>query len=228
MILIYYNQGLNPSTGRYYGNIELPRYALKYRSSYCEYHLDFGLDETDDIAQVNKFIAENFVPMNEGYPMLLCGNTIAYFTAKLNSARGKKSYKFCIYPTVYDVHNHRKDKQADYVIVKIHNKRTIAVIELKLLVSASITAANKDHIAQLIYEAYSVCMQEGTDYENLLCIYASHDMWHFFLIPVYSCTWSCACADVLTCVHKFSIEKMAEVLLEKKNTKPVIWQYFGL
>ena len=147
----------------------------------CE---DFGLDETDDIAQVNKFIAENSVPMNEGYPMLLCGNTIAYFTAKLNSARGKKSYKFCIYPTVYDVPtDHRKDKQADYVIIKIHNKRTIAVIELKLLVSVSITAANKDHIAQLIYEAYSVCMQEGTDYKNLLCIYASHEFMACRAIP---------------------------------------------
>ena len=46
----------------------------------CE---DFGLDETDDIVQVNKFIAENSVAMNEGYPMLVCGNMIAYFTAKL-------------------------------------------------------------------------------------------------------------------------------------------------
>ena len=39
----------------------------------CE---DFGLDETDDIVQVNKCIAENSIPMNEGYPMLL---SIAYF-----------------------------------------------------------------------------------------------------------------------------------------------------
>ena len=75
----------------------------------CE---DFGLDETtDDIVQANKCIAENSVAMNEGYPMLVCGNMIAYFTAKLNSARGKKSYNFCICPTVYDIPtDHRKDK----------------------------------------------------------------------------------------------------------------------
>ena len=155
---------------------------------------DFQLDETNDIhvAQVNKFIAENSLPMNEGYPMLVCGNMIAYLTSKLNSTRGKQSYRFSISPIVYEVPtDHRKDKQADYVILKIHNKRTIAVIELKLLVSASITAADKDHIAQLIYEAYSVCMQEGTDYENLLCIYASHDMWHFFLMDMSKVTKIC-------------------------------------
>ena len=147
-------------------------------------HEELQLDETNDIhvAQVNKCITENSLPMNEGYPLLVCGNMIAYFTAKLNSSAGKQAYRFSITPVVYDVPTDHR--QADYVIVKILNRRTIAVIELKLDVSLGISAKSKDHIAQLIYEAYCVCKQEGTDYENLLCIYANHESWHFFLMDM--------------------------------------------
>ena len=55
-------------------------------------------DKVEKIQQTNEMIACNSLPMNEGYPTLLCGNIIAYLTDRLNSTIGEQHYRFQIYP----------------------------------------------------------------------------------------------------------------------------------
>lgn len=91
------------------------------------------------------------------------------------------TYSFEIFPIVYKcADNHRKDKRSDYVILKLRNKRTIVVVELKTLVGTQLTGDDKDAIAQLIYEGYLVCHDEKDHYKSLICVYANHASWHFF------------------------------------------------
>ena len=80
------------------------------------------------------------------------------------------------------------------VLLKAKNsvdKTSVAVIELKLLVGEDITAGESDSLVQLFYEGYLVCMEEGTHYEELLCIFANHHNWHFFVMDMSKVIKTC-------------------------------------
>ena len=66
-----------------------------------------------------------YVPqLNEGFPHSICGNIIAGIMAELNIV--SKKYQFKIYPTVFKhPTDGRKDKDSDFVIIRIVNKRTV-------------------------------------------------------------------------------------------------------
>ena len=75
--------------------------------------------------------------------------------------------------------DHRKDKDSDYVIVRVRNSRTIAVIELKSSVSFRLGDGDKDSIAQLFYEVNLVCHEEK-NYSYIIAIYGNYATWHLF------------------------------------------------
>ena len=65
-----------------------------------------------------------------------------------------KMYSFEVFPVIYHhPEDHRKDKKSDYVLVRLRNNRTIAIIELKTAVYPVINADDKVGLAQLFYEA---------------------------------------------------------------------------
>ena len=140
------------------------------------------------IKAVNGVIENNSLPENVGYPTILCGNIIAHVANELNGGLAKCNYWFRILPVILPhPENHRRDKKADYVLVKIQNKRSLVICELKLMVPGAVTSENHKELAQLFLEAY-YCHQhdssKGMKYEQLLCILASHEHWHFFLVDV--------------------------------------------
>ena len=93
-------------------------------------------------------------------------------------------YRFTIFPIIFPVEkDHRRDKKSDFVVLKIVNKRTLVIIELKLSVGTDITGGDKDNISQLLYEAYLVCKKESK-YQKLLCTYANQSHWHFFIMDM--------------------------------------------
>ena len=147
-----------------------------------------NLEALQMIKAVNVVIANNSLPENVGYPTILCGNIIAHVANELNGGLAKCKYWFRILPVILPhPENHRTDKKADYVLVKIQNKRSLVVCVLKLMVPCDVTSENHKELAQLFLEAYN-CHQhdssKGMKYEQLLCILASHEHWHFFLVDV--------------------------------------------
>ena len=147
-----------------------------------------NLEALQIIKAVNVVIENNSLPENEGYPTILCGNIIAHVANELNGGLAKCNYWFRILPVILPhPENHRRDKKADYVLVKIQNKRSLVICELKLMVPCAVTSENHKELAQLFLEAY-YCHQhdssKGMEYEQLLCILGSHEHWHFFLVDV--------------------------------------------
>ena len=143
----------------------------------------------DSIKTVNHSINLYGTPLNEGFSTLICGNIIAGIMAELNKPQ---KYKFEIDPIVFKhPTDGRKDKKSDSTIIRIVNKRTVVVIELKLEVCAAITGGAKDNLAQLFYEGKLVCETEKKNYTKLLCIYANHTTWHIFVMDYSKVTLCC-------------------------------------
>ena len=151
----------------------------------------------ENVSMTNTMIIKNSLPMNEGHPTQVCGNIVAFTVETLNNMAPqtkdtKQCYRFEVFPVIHSCLEDRKhDKKSDYVIMKVINARTLIVIELKLDVGNSLTGADKDHLAQLFYEAHLVCHQEKCCYPKLLCIYADHKNWYFFLTDMTKDTKNC-------------------------------------
>ena len=135
----------------------------------------------ESVKVLNHSINSHSFALNEGFPMLICGNIITAITEQLDDT--KSHYQFKIYPVVGEHQTDgRKNEESDYVIVRLVNERTVAVFELKLHVGRSITGAAKDDLAQLFYEGKLVCKSDKNVYEKLICVYANHNDWHVFVM----------------------------------------------
>lgn len=164
------------------------------------------------VMKTNAMILQTSRALNEGHAMQVCGNHVAYFTTMFNNTTGANSYSYDVFPVIYPVEsNHRKDKKSDYVLVRMKNKRTIVVMELKLGMSSSITAADRDSLAQLFYEAYLVSQREKVNYTDLICIYADHTTSLFFLMDMSLVTKVCKVyinGSSLSLVQQYNVVKM--------------------
>ena len=78
--------------------------------------------------------------------------------------------------------DHRRDKKTDYILARVFNRRTITIIEVKQSLSSRLTKADSKLLAQLFYEACLRCEKECCHYEDIICILANHDIWHFFTV----------------------------------------------
>ena len=130
--------------------------------------------------RIKKFKSLCVPPENEGYPMTVWTIIVEFLTESLNTMHGKGTYLFSIYPVIKpNTKDHWKDKKSDFIILKIKNRQTIIVIELKLSVGC-LTGADKDSVAQLFSEGYIISNEESTGDHNLLCIYTNHEVFHVF------------------------------------------------
>ena len=129
--------------------------------------------EVSDLKSCMKFI-RNSLPTNEGYSTLICGNIVAHVVDELN--KKDSLYRFEIFPVVQQESDTRNNKQSDYSIFKIYNKRTYIMIEVKLDVPFMLTAATKDNLAQLFLEAIYCQSNEGK--REMMCVLTNGFIWH--------------------------------------------------
>ncbi len=129
--------------------------------------------------EMTELILNNSIPSNEMFSNHVCFNVLCATVQYLNSLTNTKTYRVETEPVVMETpDDHRRDKNS---VMRIVNKRTVAVIEVKLRVSNSLTGADKNNLAQLLYECNLIQERENR-YTDIVAIYANHDNWHFFLI----------------------------------------------
>ena len=128
---------------------------------------------------INKEICSNSNPTNEGHPTLLCGTFISHIVSDINK-RNVSKCKFEVFPVVKESTDKHENKQSDYSIFRIFNKITYIIFEVKLVVGGTLTAGNKDHLAQLFLEAMYLYDEEGQSKSNstMLCVLTDGNTWH--------------------------------------------------
>ena len=134
------------------------------------------------VQDTNQLILSGCISRNEAFSLIIASNLLAFAVNCLEKDFSSR-FSFSVLPVVYPVQTeHRKDKESDLVTVRIRNKRTIVVIELKSAVSAGLGDRDKDPLSQLFYEMYLVCQEEGKNYKDLIGIYGNYCTWHLFLV----------------------------------------------
>ncbi len=138
--------------------------------------------ESDDQSIILRRVAS---PSCEMYSSIICYYFLSHSIEYLNSQNSDtENYRIHVQSPAKD---RRNDKKSDYTIYRVVNERTVAVIEVKLGVSSSITAMDKDYLAQLFYETHLVHVTENRKYKKRLAVYASHNSWHLFLLQHIGC-----------------------------------------
>ena len=92
--------------------------------------------EAASVKELTQLVLSRCASRNEAYSLIAASNILA-FVVDCFAKRYSSQFTFKVLPVVFSVpSDHRKDKDSDYVIVRLRNKRTIAVIELKSSVSS--------------------------------------------------------------------------------------------
>jgi hypothetical protein len=118
---------------------------------------------------------------NEGFPMLYCGCELVHIADHLGD-----DYRVKVLPVVFEVPDDgRQNKKSDYTIIRVNNKRTVVVVELKSEVSTKLEE-NEKELAQLFLEVhYSVEPdKKRCDYDRTIAILGDSKTWHVFILNV--------------------------------------------
>ena len=109
------------------------------------------------IPEIIRMIKLKGIPDSEGFSMLVVGILIA--CAATNDSH---NLYFKVLPTVNgDGTDQRKNKYTDYLLLKMYNKRTYVVVELKKEATVAVQSIDQEHLAQLVDEIYLVQSEEG-------------------------------------------------------------------
>ena len=111
----------------------------------------FGKD-VDTYKGLIKLTKKRLAAHNEGFPTILCGIMLLHVVDHLHHQEEEQRYQLTIYPVVKKFSDERKNKKSNYVLLRLRNKRSMMIFELKLSVG-SVIATCKDSLAQLILEA---------------------------------------------------------------------------
>ena len=95
----------------------------------------FGKD-VDTYKGLIKLTKKRLAAHNEGFPTIYCGIMLLHVVDHLHSQEEQK-YQLTIYPVVKKFSD---DKKSDYVLVRLRNKRSMIIFELKLSVGSVISA----------------------------------------------------------------------------------------
>ena len=107
-------------------------------------------EDVQAFTHVNEIIAKRFLVQNEGLPTVVCGNIVAHIVDHLQSPTDN-TYSVKFFSEV--VADARKNKKTDYVVMRLVNKQTAVVMELKPTVSEHLGHLEKE-LAQLFLEVY--------------------------------------------------------------------------
>ena len=98
----------------------------------------------------------------------------------INKQSGRNVCKFEVFPVVRESTDKRENKMCDYSIFRIFYRISYIVIEVKLVVGGTLTAGDKDHLAQLFLESVYTYEKEGKSNSNstMLCVLTDGNTWH--------------------------------------------------
>lgn len=101
----------------------------------------------------------------------------------VNDSAGSKQYNFKIYPVLKEERDKRENKFSDISIIKIVNKRTKILIEIKLAVFPRLVMSDNvlDDFSQLFLEGLYVYEQEKISGEIMLVL-TDAITWHIFIV----------------------------------------------
>ena len=102
--------------------------------------------------------------LNEGFPTICCGIVLLHIVDHLHRQEEEK-YQLIIYPVVKTFIDRRKNKRSDYVLIRLMNKRSVIVFEIKLSVGSVISACKES-------------------LETMICVLADHANWHILVIDL--------------------------------------------
>ena len=130
--------------------------------------------------EINQEICSNADPTNEGHPTLVCGIFVNHIVKHINEFCSSGLGNLCKFEVFPVVHDKRENKFADYSIFRILNRITYIIIEVKLGIGATLTAAEQDNLAQLFLEAIYTFRKEGKTLANstMLCVLTDGNTWH--------------------------------------------------
>ena len=90
-------------------------------------------------------------------------------------------YRLSIFPVIKD-DDARRNKYADFLILKIKDSLTRVVIEAKLNISETVNYGMRNDIAQLVLETIYSDQQENNRQEKTLCALTNDTTWHIFVV----------------------------------------------
>ena len=132
------------------------------------------------VNETTQLVLRHCASRNEAYSLIAASNLLAFVVYCFDKLYSSE-FTFKVLPVVFSCpSDHRKDKDSDYVLVRLKNQRTITVIELKSSVSSRIGDGDRDSIAQLIYEVKLTCQEEKKYYSDVIAIYGNFHTWHLF------------------------------------------------
>lgn len=140
-----------------------------------------------------QIIEESTLPLNHGYPQLICETIIAQVVSNLNHVAGRKQYRFLSSPTVSEM-DKRKNKHSDIGLhrLKLYNKRTYILIECKCGVPIALMGDDTtvNNLSQLFLEAVYMHNEENAKlepsekYKSIMCGLTDGAAWHIFVIDL--------------------------------------------
>ena len=125
---------------------------------------------------VNEIIEKRFLVQNEGLPTVLCCNIVAHIVDHLQSPNDNMYSVKKISVVKEVVADARKNKKTDYVVMRLVNKRTAVVMELKPNVSGRLGLLEKE-LAQLFLEVYYAHKEDTKcSYQYMLAVLLDSQM----------------------------------------------------
>ena len=139
-------------------------------------------DDVKEFTHVNEIIAKRFLAQNEGLTTLVCGNILAHIVDHLQSPTDD-TYSIKNFSVVKEfVEDVRKNKQTDYVLMRLVNQRTVVVVELKPIISEDLGYLEKE-LAQLFLEVYYTQREDTKcSYQYMLAVLSDRKTWHVFIL----------------------------------------------
>ena len=127
--------------------------------------------------ETNVVMVKNSLPTSEKYSFVICANIISHVVNELNqNTGGLKLYRLDAEPSVQEENDARNNKRADFSILKIRNKRTYVIVEVKLSVPETLSSREKNDLAQLFLEIIYCCRKEKIN--RMLAILTNGFIWH--------------------------------------------------
>ena len=103
--------------------------------------------------KTRSLVCKNLQPLNEGFPTVVCGILASHIVDEMNKELDSNPYQLRVYPVVFNLMKIITNTKND-TIIKLHNARTVFVMELKLDVYLSLHSTIKDDLAQMIVDVY--------------------------------------------------------------------------
>lgn len=140
--------------------------------------------------------------------MLVVGLFIA-IAAKISNV------SFAVLPV--DPDDSRRNKYTDYMLLKMKNKKTYVVVELKKTVNYAVRSLDSTHIAQLVQEIHFVHTEEKM--KKIIGIYGNYSTLHIFVFDLSRLPLKCIDYYFINTETIFQLPYLLHYLIKQISTE---------